>query len=379
MLAYWINRPAPVRYVGNTACYTCHADIAAAYAHTAHARTSSLAAPDTIHGNFTAGRNLMQTGNPDLHFRMNADGGRYTQTAVFRTSSGASVERQEVIDIIIGSGRKGQTYLHWEGDELCQLPVSYWTEQHKWVNSPGFTDGTAKFDRPITARCLECHASTVVPRGPPVNRFDSTSMVLGISCEKCHGPGAEHVRRYQSKTPPRSVVDAAIMNPARLPRERQIDLCAWCHAGEGRALTPPLSFRPGDDLSKHIVFTRQPPNAPLDVHASQIQLLERSRCFQESPAMTCATCHNVHRPQRDLTSMATNCRQCHQVEDCGKFAARGMTIATSCVKCHMPLQQTAQIVISDRNGGTLQPKVRNHHIAVYPEEDDQSGGGAGRE
>ena len=32
----------------------------------------------------------------------------------------------------------------------------------------------------------------------------------------------------------------------------------------------------------------------------------------------------------------------------------------------MPLQETAQIV-SAVNGRSLQPKVRNHQIAIYPE------------
>jgi hypothetical protein len=370
-VAYWLKRPTPEKYVGNATCYSCHAEIAESYALTAHALTSTPASADTIHGDFSPGANEMRTANPELHFRMESDGLRFSQAAIRRGSSGEAVEREELIDIIIGSGRKGQTYLHWEGDELCQLPVSYWTEHRKWVNSPGFADGTAKFDRPITARCLECHASTVTSRAPPVNRYDPASLVLGISCEKCHGPGGEHVKRYRAASPPRSVEDAAIINPARLARERQIDVCALCHAGEGRSVTPPLTYRPGDVLSDHITFLRQAPNAPLDVHASQIQLLERSRCFQQSPTMTCTTCHNVHRPQRDLAAMAVNCTQCHQVEHCGKFATRGAAIATSCVACHMPLQQTAQIVISDRHGGTLQPKVRNHHIAVYPEEGDR--------
>lgn len=367
MLAYWLSRPAPERYVGDAACYSCHTEIATAYANTAHARTSSLAVAEAIHGNFSPDANVMQTGNPDLHFRMESDGQRFTQTAVFRTPSRGVSERQELIDIIIGSGRKGQTYLHWEGELLCQLPVSYWTEHDKWVNSPGFADGTAKFDRPIPARCLECHASAAVSRAPPVNRYDPASLVMGISCEKCHGPGGEHVSRYRSASPPLTLEDAAIVNPGRLARERQIDVCALCHAGEGRSITPPLSYRPGDVLAEHIVFPRQPANAPLDVHASQIQLLQRSRCYQQSGTMTCTTCHDVHRPQRDLAVMAARCAQCHETEDCGKFTTLGPLIATSCVSCHMPLEQTAQIVITGQNGGTLQPTVRNHRIAVYPE------------
>ncbi len=64
--------------------------------------------------------------------------------------------RTERIDIVTGSGIKGQTYLYWKGDQLFQLPVSYWTDLKRWITSPGYTEGVANFDRPIVPRCLEC-------------------------------------------------------------------------------------------------------------------------------------------------------------------------------------------------------------------------------
>jgi hypothetical protein len=158
----------------------------------------------------------------------------------------------------------------------------------------------------------------------------------------------------------------AIVNPARLPRERQLDVCALCHAGIGEPVDPPLSYVPGDDLSRHLRFPQLDESAPIDVHASQVQLLERSRCFRESPGLTCATCHDVHRPQRDLAEFAQACRNCHAVESCRKFPALGAAIARDCVRCHMPAQETNQIVAS-LNGKNLQPKVRNHRIAIYSE------------
>jgi hypothetical protein len=235
------------------------------------------------------------------------------------------------------------------------------------VNSPGYVDGRADFERPIPRRCLECHASSVDSRAPPENAYKVDSLRLGISCEKCHGPGSKHVARYQSAKPPTSLADAAIVNPARLTRDRQTDLCSLCHAGLGEAHTPPLSFRPGNVLAEHLTFPPQPPGAHIDVHASQVQLMERSRCFQASPAMTCTTCHDVHRPQRDLREMAARCLQCHQVDHCGEFPRRSQAIANQCVTCHMPLEKTDQIVIADGVGQTMQPKVRNHRIAIYPE------------
>ena len=285
-----------------------------------------------------------------------------------RTPSGQILERSERIDVVIGSGRKGQTHLFWDGDALFQLPVSYWTEMAEWVNSPGYVDGTADFERPIAPRCLECHASSFAATASP-NRYDKASLRVGISCEKCHGPGAEHVAHFSSKVPRPAVSGSDIVNPAKLPRARQMDVCALCHAGIGNPRAPALSFVPGRALNEYLDTPRLKTAAHVDVHGSQVQLLERSRCFQASPSMTCATCHDVHTSQRDPASFVSDCLKCHQVENCGTFPRLGHAIDRQCITCHMPLQETEQIIISGRDGRSLQPKVRNHEIRIYREID----------
>jgi hypothetical protein len=354
-------------YVGDGVCYSCHREKVESYHRTAHFHTSSLPSQSSIHGNFTPGSNILRTANPDLFFMMESAGGRFSEKGVMRRSPSEILERAELIGVVIGSGRKGQTYLYWDEDKLFQLPVSYWTELGEWVNSPGYVDGTANFDRPIAPRCLECHASSFESHASAENAYEKSSLVLGLTCEKCHGPGTRHLARYRSKTPPASVGSSAIVNPARLPRERQMDVCALCHAGIGTPLSPPLSFVAGDELDQHLTFPTLDPKAHIDVHGSQIQLLKRSRCYRESSSMTCTTCHDVHLPQRDPAAFSANCLACHKVESCGSFAKLGHRIDRECITCHMPLQETAQIVISGLNGRSLQPKVRNHQIAIYPD------------
>jgi hypothetical protein len=354
------------RLVGDAVCATCHSEKANAFHDTAHARTSSLASAATIRGRFAEGSNAMPTVNPDLSFLMEARDGGFYQTARRRRPATEELSRTERMDVVVGSGRKGQTYLYWDADQLFQLPVSYWTALDGWVNSPGFVDGTAEFGRPIVPRCLECHASSFENRAPPENRYRKDSLVLGISCERCHGPGSEHVARFQSPSPPRAPADFAIVNPLRLSRARQLDVCALCHEGAGDSLQPALTFIPGDDLSLCLAFPRPDSKARVDVHARQVPLLERSRCFRMSRTLTCVTCHDVHAPQRDAASFSPRCLTCHKVEACGKFAALGHSIDGKCIDCHMPLQDTGKIV-SLLDGKTLRPKVRNHQIAVYPE------------
>ena len=354
-------------YVGDETCIACHADKVKSYRQTAHALTSRLPDKDSVHGSFSPGSNKLKTVNTNLYFEMTVTNEGMFQTAWLRRSADVIGHHTEQFGVVIGSGRKGQTYLFWKDDQLFQLPVSYWTEMAGWVNSPGYPDGVAVFNRPVSPRCLECHATAFKSLAPPVNHFDKASLVLGITCEKCHGPGSEHAALYRSKTPPQSPTNGAILNPARFARDRQIDACALCHAGGNpRPSVPSLSFVPGDVLDQFIDVPKPAPNAHVDVHGGHTQLLERSRCFQSSATMTCSTCHDVHAPQRDLAAFAPKCLACHKMESCGKFAALGSKIGGQCVVCHMPLQKT-DLIISSVNGTKLQPKVRNHQIAIYPE------------
>lgn len=313
---------------------------------------------------FTPNANVMKTSNPELFFRMEQKMEEkedvFFQTAVEGTAPLLS-SRTERFAFVVGSGGKGQTYLYWKGDELFQLPVSYWTELG-WVNSPGYRDGVANFSRPIIPRCLECHATYFDQTPPPSYRYSKTGFIVGITCEKCHGPGREHVQHFAPK--PQPGASSTILNPARFPRERQMDLCAWCHAGAGSPLQPSFSYVPGEALDKYLRLPQPDPSAPVDVHGSQVEMLERSRCFQQS-AMTCLTCHDVHAAQHDLADFSQRCLSCHKPEST-MFPKQGHQAASNCINCHMPLQET-NLIVFDQNGRKSKPKVRNHWINIYSE------------
>src|SRR5713226_4273352 len=101
--------------------------------------------------------------------------------------SGRDISRTERIDLVIGSGRKGQSYLYWKNGLLYQLPVSYMAGIGEWINSPGYIDGQLNFERVIRPRCLECHSTYFkLEIDRPTPRY-SSDYQLGIACEKCHG------------------------------------------------------------------------------------------------------------------------------------------------------------------------------------------------
>ena len=359
----WPEPVRPATAMGDSTCLTCHVD-KASYEGTAHRLTSSRPSSATLAGHFTGPKSVLRTPNAALHFRLSADSTGFYQTAVEVRGTDTS-RRSARVAYVAGSNRKGQSYLYWRGDSLYQMPISYWKSLDSWIPSPGpaYADGRANFDRPVATRCLECHATWIeskldlqVP-----NRFDSTGAILGITCERCHARGREHVKRERSVL--RAVRGPAIVNPARLSRERQMDACAQCHGGLGTPVVPSFTYVAGHPLERFVELTPPRADAPVDVHGNQVALLQRSPCYQASQ-MTCITCHDVHATQRDVKQLSGACLKCHTPKSCGLFPTQGQALVGRCVDCHMPLQ-ASNTIVSTLNGEAKQAQVRSHWIKVY--------------
>jgi predicted CXXCH cytochrome family protein len=239
---------------------------------------------------------------PGVYFRM-----EQRRDGFFQTGSQGRRSRTERFDLVLGSGRRGQSYLYWRDGLLFQLPVSYHAGTNRWINSPGYEDGKVHFGRAIPPQCLDCHASRfrleTTANGP---RY-APDYTLGISCTKCHGEASRH---------------------SDVVRPSGIELCARCHSGSAEDIHP------------------EP-----DVHGNQVGLLKSSRCFQKSRWMTCSTCHDVHRVERDLAAHSRRCQLCHPAP-----ARHEEPVRTGCVECHMPLRQSKLIEVQT---------YRTHRIAVY--------------
>ncbi len=358
--------PEPVRTataVGDSTCLSCHQD-KASYESTAHRITTRLPTAGSMVGSFASGTNELLTTNDALRFRMHADSSGFYQTAIFGHPPDTT-SRTERIDIVAGSGRRGQSFLYLKDSRLFQLPVSSWRNPDVWINSPGpvYVDGVANFSRGVAPRCFECHATWIesVPDLRVENRYKVSSAILGITCERCHGAGGEHVAGE------RSIFHAfrrvAIVNPARLSRERQMDTCAQCHGGLGEPRVPSFTYVSGQRLSNYLELPVTSRDTVVDVHGNKVGLLSQSSCYLKSQ-MTCLTCHNVHRTQRDASAFNGKCLSCHEVKSCGAFASHGPSIAGHCVDCHMPMQ-ASRLIVSSLNGEKERAMLRTHRIRAY--------------
>ncbi|HEY0795543.1 MAG TPA: multiheme c-type cytochrome [Acidisarcina sp.] len=380
-------------YVGDSICLPCHEQQAKSYRFTYHHLTSQPAGKtaggvDSVLGPFMNGSNVLTihplapgSAQPALFFKMEEKAGHKSVTA-FTGWGGNLFSQTAPLDVVTGSGKRGQTYLYWRGDQLFELPVSYWSDGHRWINSPGYTDGTADFSRPVNPGCLECHATYIkaFSSDPFTNSYDRGSLVTGISCETCHGPGGPHVALHKAlpgATPaapmsPSKVAasgagsPASLLNPAKFSRDRQVDLCALCHNGiQRQALAPAFSYLPGEPLSSYFKPLPVEPLEHPDVHGNQVGLLQRSRCYTSSPSMNCSTCHDVHAPERPATAYSDRCLTCHQWQSCGKSKSLGHAIAKNCIDCHMPVEPT-NVIVSETAGQMVRATMRNHWIKIYP-------------
>jgi hypothetical protein len=358
------------KYAGDAACLSCHREPSSSYLHTAHHLTSQPATKDSILGSFHDGSNVLMIAdpktagdNPGLYFKMEARENGFFQTAVAGWP-GQLQTRSERMELVIGSGVRGQSYLYWHSDRLFELPVSYWSDGARWINSPGYKDGTMSFTRAVTPRCLECHATSIEARSPDplTNEYNKASLALGIFCERCHGPAADHIARHQTN----GTAGDTILNPAKFSRDRQVDLCALCHNGiRSEELVPAFTYLPGKALDSYLHPAESEVAAHPDVHGNQVGLLEKSRCYLSSPKMSCSTCHDVHQPERPAAAYSDRCLTCHQVESCGLAKTMGRKIAENCIDCHMPVEPTNAIA-STTAGQVIRPKMRNHWIRIYP-------------
>jgi hypothetical protein len=268
--------------------------------------------------------------------------------------SGRNLARTERLDLVIGSGRKGQSYLYWKNGLLFQLPVSWLTGVNSWINSPGYLDGEINFERAIRPRCLECHSTSFKLEGD--RRYDP-DFEITISCEKCHGDGREHSENQGARS---------ILNPRRFERERQLDSCGLCHSGAWEPVRSPFSFRPGEKLAEYAPTDADVGNLTPDVHGNQIGLLKRTKCFRLSGEMTCSTCHDVHRQERDQVKLAQRCLLCHRVEEHKKVGRLEAGLIDYCIECHMPNQPSKAIQINTAVK-QFSPQYRSHAIGIYPE------------
>ena len=351
-------------FAGSETCVKCHRSISDSHKLTPHFLTSRPGTVESVKGSFDSGENVFNM-NERLKVVMEK-----SPTGLFQHAfvAGSEVDRKPM-DITLGSGRQGQTYLFWQENVLFQLPVSYHAPSDSWSNSPGYPTDQILFNRSISARCLECHA-TYFKSGKPTDgneTFDRKQVMLGVDCERCHGPAARHVTFHLKN--PTETKGNHITNPARLSRKQKLDNCALCHSGIRNSLMPSFSYSVGDDLD-HFLFPLQTPDsgAAMEVHGNQFGLLSLSKCFRMS-TMDCSSCHNVHvKETKKLEVFSARCMTCHKEGSdnfCTQPVVQGLVLSKNCIDCHMPALPSRQVFLRSSRNQSIPFFIRTHLVGNY--------------
>jgi Flp pilus assembly protein TadD len=320
------------RAVGNQACRPCHLAIHDSYARTAMARTSG-AASIGLEGAF-------QHAPSGVSYRVLRDGQSQSPRLTYERTDRASLQGTHALKYYLGSNTRGRTFLFEIDGFLYQSPINYYAGKKAWEMSPGFAQAREMPLRPVDATCLFCHASRVQPTRPgTVHGFDDPAFLQdGVGCERCHGPGGEHVRAKGRVT---------MINPARLTGERRDSICMQCHLeGEARIARAGRSqeeYRPGDRLSDFVtIFVREDDARQRRAAVSHVESLAVSRCkIKSGDALSCLTCHDPHvtlGAAERATAYRAKCLGCH-----APMAERHHPREPDCTTCHMPRMESADI------------------------------------
>ena len=235
-----------------------------------------------------------------------------------------------------GSGQVGQSYLWLNQDgSFREARFNYFSSLNGFAATPGRLHGQPAemgmaLGRPVATfeakTCFACHTTGLTA----TSALNETGFSPGISCEACHGPGAQHIAAMNGVEGSASGKDLHITNPARMTPAQSVDFCGACHS------------TPWD--------VRLMGAVGLQTVRSPAYRLEKSQCWGTMGDMrlTCQSCHNPHAPlEHAAAAYDTVCLQCHANTGAAKrttvstaseqHPGKACPVATSkCTSCHMP-------------------------------------------
>lgn len=331
-------------FTGSQVCGDCHDEQQQAYQQTNHRLALNL-----VHRHSEPPASEFRHAASGKTYRVFADQSQLRHQELIVTAG----KQEEILadyplKYRVGSGHLARTYLIEVDGFLSESPITWYSSRKEWRMSPGYdVPSHPGFSRPVSKRCLLCHAGRVEAVEDTYHRFRIHE--LGIGCERCHGPGSLHVEMRESDEGPGGAEDLTIVHPGRLTRSEQDDICAQCHlTGDVDVMVrgrDPADFRPGLRLKDfRLSYRLQADNDDMTVvgHVEQMRL---SRCYQASDTLTCITCHDPHQKvdaKNRLAFYRAKCLACHAEQGCGLESQERLSrnAQDDCTACHMPASPT---------------------------------------
>lgn len=368
----YLNHNDTVAYLGSEACRGCHLDKFESFSHTGMGESFGLATPQKSKSIINENTLIFDSIN-NFYYKPYWQNDSLLVTEFRLDGIDTIYKRTEHIKYIIGSGHHTNSHIYEKNGYLYQAPITFYTQDKIWDFAPGFSDGyNNRFDRFIGQECMTCHNSFCDQPEGAENKYDWVAS--GIGCERCHGPGEVHVKlKTQGEVIDTSkYVDYSIVNPGKLDRVAQMNVCQRCHI-QGIAVLEPdkthYDFKPGQQLDTFVnVFIPRYDGANTKfIMASQADRLMQSECYKNSE-MTCISCHNPHVSTR-VTAIETfnaKCMNCHTFDNevnCTLSIHERNKSDNNCSGCHMPESPSIDIP---------HVTVTDHLIRVQPTKEEQA-------
>jgi predicted CXXCH cytochrome family protein len=362
--------PPPNAYVGSQACQRCHDGEYDSWRKTLHVQMTKPIGEARVEGDFRPHTHVEQNGRA---YTMESKDGRYY---VSIAHDGRPAEKFQV-DYTLGANRF-QGYLSKLPDgRIYVLPIFWHNESKRWLDwkeiAPVPDHPTEDLRQIWNITCVNCHATNLARNYNPKTRTYATTWTeMGVGCEACHGPGAEHVVIGDAwdKDPVHApakptMAQLRIFSPAKATPRQTFDACGYCHGNKNNTF---FGFTPGDRYEDYALpFLISQPNPPNDPQGefwpdgrpsrfNRPQALTLSGCFQRGQA-TCTSCHRMHGPENaHMLKVAVEtpdgrrtgesdglCTQCHKTVNSQQSTVDSRSHThhapdspgSRCIECHM--------------------------------------------
>ncbi|MFK5955780.1 MAG: tetratricopeptide repeat protein [Planctomycetota bacterium] len=342
--------------LGDQECGQCHADIVRQWKLHGMADTLGALDPERIPAELDGSWLHNQQSNFAYQVKASNDAWKLLAFRDAPAPGWPKFQQARQLPFRIGAGVNAMSFVAESSGRWFFAPIEFYTGQG-WEPAPqefGSTPGG--LHHPITGECLSCHSDTRTPDVYPLNAL-AGFRPEPLSCITCHGAGDAHVDLM--KKGEYAQADLHILYPGDLSSELQLDLCARCHLeGDARIefdLNSPHPA-PGERLSEHRAVMVAKEASDDFSFVSQVRRLALSACFQNSPDMTCSSCHNPHLPPRlqDAATRVQKCLNCHaDIQPHGNPTAE-----EDCISCHMPRRKPYDLQAVE---------ISDHKIGIHPD------------
>jgi len=317
---------AQAAYVGSKKCMSCHSSIYETWKDTLHNKSQQILSRtnDSLVVNWK-GMIKLKAGNiPEVIVKLEEGPGQVYQATLVDAKDPSKEVPYNVVRTYGGWGWK-QRYQVKIGNHHYILPFQWNQATSRWVpyNLQNWyrEDGSLKIpavEKSFEMSCAGCH-NTGLELKKADSGYESKYVELNTGCEKCHGPGSEHVKSPNTK--------GKIIHPRKLQYERGLEVCGQCHT---RGVSVPNGtfeypwndkdnkpYKLGEPLSNYYQFKPGvwgDPQAHSKSHHQQWLDFQKSGHFYAR--VLCFDCHNPHGgPSRSQLTQADHnnnlCLSCH--------------------------------------------------------------------